>query len=77
MGDEVEVPRKRSPFSVDNQQPVETENRLESHAVAGATMKMPPNRQNRWRAPPPIAKSTVLTAVADPVRFGSRTAKRR
>ncbi|MBT9428382.1 inverse autotransporter beta domain-containing protein [Candidatus Symbiopectobacterium endolongispinus] len=37
-GDEVEIPRKRSPFSIDNQQPVETENRLESQAVAGATM---------------------------------------
>ncbi|WP_413542205.1 YrIlm family inverse autotransporter adhesin [Candidatus Symbiopectobacterium sp. NZEC127] len=37
-GDEVEVPRKRSPFSVDNQPPAETENRLASQAAAGATM---------------------------------------
>lgn len=59
-GDEIEVPRKRSPFSLDNQPPVEAENQLESRAAAGATML---SSKNAAKSAEQMARSAANSEV--------------
>ncbi|MCW2482655.1 inverse autotransporter beta domain-containing protein, partial [Candidatus Symbiopectobacterium sp. NZEC135] len=59
-GDEVEVPRKQSPFSIDNQPPVQTENRFENQAMAGATML---SSKNAAKSAEQMARSAANSEV--------------